>query len=90
METTNFAQKYPLIFNIIVMEIGIFRTNICTHQDKNDVIQAIQQHFNTSNCSIDIEDCDKVMRVVAGPAIVEENDIILFVSKMGYQCEKLD
>jgi len=72
------------------MEIGIFRTNICTHQDKKDVIQAIQQHFNITNCSIDIEDCDKVMRIVASPATVEENDIILFIRRMGYQCERLD
>jgi hypothetical protein len=72
------------------MEIGIFRTNICTHQDKNNVIQAIQAHFNVTNCSIDIEDCDKVMRIVAGPVTVAENDIILFIRHMGYQCEKLD
>ncbi|WP_106602486.1 hypothetical protein [Chitinophaga ginsengisoli] len=72
------------------MEIGIFRTNICTHQDKKDVIQAIQQHFNVTNCSIDIEDCDKVMRIVAGSAPVAENDIILFIHCMGYQCERLD
>ncbi|MCF6404713.1 hypothetical protein L3C95_17580 [Chitinophaga filiformis] len=72
------------------MEIGIFRTNICTPQDKNNVIQAIQQHFNTTTCSIDIEDCDKVMRIVAGPVTVEEHDIILFIRRMGYQCERLD
>lgn len=72
------------------MVIGIFRTNICTHQDKNDVIKAIQAHFNIINCTIDIEDCDKVMRIVNGPAAVAENEVMLFIRRLGYQCDKLD
>lgn len=72
------------------MVIGIFRTNICTHQDKNKVIQAIQTHFNILDCTIDVEDCDKVMRIVTDVAPVEENDIILFIQRMGYQCDRLD
>jgi hypothetical protein len=72
------------------MLIGIFRTNICTHQDKNNVIRAIQAHFNILDCTIDVEDCDKVLRIVTDTAPIEENDVILFIQRMGYQCDRLD
>ena len=70
--------------------IGIFRTNINTVQDKINVIESISASFNVTNCSIDIEDCDKVLRIVTGHQFIEENIIINFVQRMGYQCAVLD
>lgn len=72
------------------MVIGIFRTNICTHQDKSFVIKSILSHFNIISCTIDLEDCDKVMRVVNGAVAVAENEIMLFTRHLGFQCDKLD
>lgn len=69
--------------------IGIFRTNISTHQDKNIVLEAIRANFNVNTCSIDMEDCDKVLRIVAQHSPFEENQIIHFVQQMGYQCDIL-
>ncbi|ACU63606.1 hypothetical protein Cpin_6200 [Chitinophaga pinensis DSM 2588] len=71
------------------MVVGIFRTNICTQQDKLTIINAIRTRFD-SDCTIDIEDCDKVMRIVPGSLSVAENDIIQFVGNMGFRCELLD
>ena len=70
--------------------IGIFRTNINTVQDKINVIQSISASFNVTACSIDMEDCDKVLRIVTGHQFIEENIIINFVQRMGYQCAVLD
>jgi hypothetical protein len=70
--------------------IGIFRTNISTVQDKINVIAAISASFNVHTCSIDTEDCDKVLRIVAGQHPIEENAIIKFVQHMGYQCTVLE
>lgn len=70
--------------------IGIFKTNINTVQDKNTVIESISASFNVADCSIDIEDCDKVLRIVAHMQSIEENMIINFVQRMGYQCTTLD
>ncbi|PWV49033.1 hypothetical protein C7475_106279 [Chitinophaga sp. S165] len=72
------------------MVIGIFRTNICTHQDKSFVITALLSHFNIISCTIDTEDCDKVMRVVNGTVAVAEHEIMLFIRHLGFQCDKLD
>lgn len=70
--------------------IGIFKTNINTVKDKITVIESISASFNVANCSIDIEDCDKVLRIVANQQIIEETIIINFVQRMGYQCAVLD
>jgi hypothetical protein len=70
--------------------IGIFKTNINTIQDKINVIESISASFNVAACSIDIEDCDKVLRIVARQQLIEETIIINFVQRMGYQCAILD
>lgn len=70
--------------------IGIFKTNINTVQDKINVIESISASFNISDCSIDIEDCDKVLRIVTAQQVIEETIIIDFVQRMGYQCTVLD
>lgn len=68
--------------------IGIFKTNISTLQDKNRVVSAIAGHFSTTDCTLDLEDCDKVLRVISQQ--LEEQHIISFVRKLGYQCAVLD
>ncbi|WP_298739094.1 hypothetical protein [uncultured Chitinophaga sp.] len=68
--------------------IGIFRTNINTLQDKNKVIGEIQSNFSVMACSVDIEDCDRVLRVVGLQQ--GEESIIAFVQKMGFYCDLLD
>jgi hypothetical protein len=68
--------------------IGIFKTNISTLQDKNRVVNAIAGHFSTTDCTLDLEDCDKVLRVICQQ--LEEQHVITFVRKLGYQCTVLD
>ncbi len=68
--------------------IGIFKTNIDTLQDKNTVVAAIARHFNTTACTVDLEDCDKVLRIVCQQ--LEEQHVITFVRGLGYQCVLLE
>ncbi|MCW3464346.1 hypothetical protein [Chitinophaga nivalis] len=69
--------------------MGIFRTNINTVQEKNNVINAIAANFTVNACSVDIEDCDKVLRVVS-PQQLAEQSIIEFVTELGFSCDILD
>ena len=69
--------------------IGIFRTNISSVHDKNSVINAISNNFSVQACSVDIEDCDRVLRVDA-PESLEEHVIIEFVTRLGFSCHILD
>jgi hypothetical protein len=68
--------------------IGIFRTNIATQHDKKRVIGAIEANFSVLACSVDIEDCDRVLRIVSQQ--VGEDAIIAFVKRLGYHCDPLD
>ncbi|SEW53535.1 hypothetical protein [Chitinophaga arvensicola] len=69
--------------------LGIFRTNITTVQDRNNVINAISAQFAINACSVDLEDCDKVLRIDS-PQSLTEQTIIDFVSLMGFNCAILD
>ncbi len=68
--------------------IGVFKTNIDSQHDKNQVLKALTEQFEASACSVDLEDCDKVLRIVCRQT--EENVIALFVQELGYQCTPLD
>ena len=70
--------------------VGIFRTNIYSEQDKNKVISAIRLQFDVYSCSIDLEDCDKVLRIVSAQDTIEESDVINFMQSIGFQCDILD
>ncbi len=69
--------------------IGIFRTNITSVHDKNNVIKAISSLFEVQSCSVDLEDCDRVLRV-ASPATFQEQEIIELVTNLGFACAVLD
>ncbi len=69
--------------------IGIFRTTINTLQDKNRVIKAIFAQFTVAACSVDIEDCDRVLRIISQQSVAEQT-IIEFVKRLGFKCDLLD
>ncbi len=68
--------------------IGIFKTNIGTHQERKLIIRAICDNFDVGNCHVDIEDCDKVLRIM--DMKVDEQLIINFVKQQGFHCEVLE
>ncbi|MCK7559694.1 hypothetical protein MKQ70_34015 [Chitinophaga sedimenti] len=68
--------------------IGIFKTNIATHSESHNVLKAIRQHFDVGHCNVDIEDCDRVLRIV--DLKVTEDQMVDFVKAQGYQCEILE
>ena len=70
--------------------VGIFKTNIGTDQEKLKVISAIHNQFDVNSCSIDIEDCDKVLRIVAQHTPITPDAIIFLLQSMGYQCDILE
>lgn len=67
---------------------GIFKTNIATHEDKQNMINAIRHHFEVGHCHIDLEDCDKVLRITN--LKVEEKVMIEFVQRQGFYCDILE
>jgi hypothetical protein len=68
--------------------IGIFKTNIATKEDRQNVLQAIRNRFEVGHCHVDLEDCDKVLRITEMK--VQEDDMIAFVKKQGFDCDVLE
>lgn len=68
--------------------IGIFKTNIGNQQDKQAMIRAITSSFEVGSCHVDLDDCDRVLRI--GDLQVTENIIIDFVQQQGFLCEILE
>lgn len=67
---------------------GIFKTNIVTQEDRTNVIHAIRNRFEIGQCHIDLEDCDKVLRIT--DMKVKEKEMIDFVQQQGFYCAILD
>ncbi|UYQ94288.1 hypothetical protein MKQ68_04175 [Chitinophaga horti] len=68
--------------------IGIFKTNIDSPHDKNQVLQALTAKFNATACTVDLEDCDKVLRIECLP--MPESHIADFVQQLGFHCSPLE
>jgi len=68
--------------------IGIFKTNIDNPDARQQMIQAIASSFRVGSCHVDLDDCDKVLRIA--DLQVEENIIIEFVQKQGFECQVLE
>jgi hypothetical protein len=81
----SFAIQPSITFNAM---IGIFKTNIATPEERTNVLHAIRNNYEVGQCHVDLEDCDKVLRIVNMK--VEENEMIKFVQQQGFNCEILD
>lgn len=68
--------------------IGIFKTNIDSLEDRQQMIQAIASSFPVGSCHVDLDDCDKVLRIA--DLQVEEDIIVEFVQKKGFECQVLE
>ena len=67
------------------MDIFIFRTTINTDSDIQAIASEIEKLPGVSRWTVDLDDCDKVLRVVGGEmAAIRE-----VVEKQGYMCEEL-
>ncbi|HEU4552789.1 MAG TPA: hypothetical protein VFS25_08140 [Chitinophaga sp.] len=67
---------------------GIFKTNIATPEERQQMIRAIHAHFDVATCYVDIEDCDKVLRIT--DMKVDEYTMMAFVRQQGFLCEILE
>jgi len=68
--------------------ILIFKTSINTYEDKLMVKPLIEKMVDKNSWSVDLTDCDKVLRICADIDITEK--IIHSVNVKGYACELLN
>jgi hypothetical protein len=70
--------------------IEIFKTNIRHKAAGKQVLTAIKEQFPGVVATLDLEDIDRVLRVVGAWAPVCTADVIELVKQQGFECELLN
>jgi hypothetical protein len=70
--------------------IEIFKTDVKSKQSKNQVLEAIRQQLPGVVATLDLDDKDKVLRVVGAWTEVTTLQIIELVKQQGFSCEILN
>jgi hypothetical protein len=70
--------------------IEIFKTDIKHKDAKKQVLAAIQQQWPGIVATLDMEDHDRVLRVVGAWAPVPVQEIISLLKNSGFRCEVLN
>lgn len=68
--------------------ISVFKTNINTSDERQQIVNALQDQFRVLSCHVDLDDCDKVLRIEA--LQLQEAAVIAFVKQEGYECAVLE
>ena len=71
-----------------IKHIFVFKTNIHSHYDKLIITERLERKKEIEEWSIDLQDCDRVLRVVT-PSITAE-EIIELIKETGYECHELE
>lgn len=70
-----------------VENILIFKTNVRSRKDLKKLSRCIEEDQRLKSWNVDMEDIDKVLRVVASDISID--DVILLLQKAGFSCEEL-
>lgn len=70
--------------------IELFKTNILHKDAKKQILTSIRQQWPGIIATLELEDNDKVLRVVGAWAPVPVQDIINLVKNQGFVCEPLN
>jgi len=68
--------------------VEVFKTNVYGVEDAAMLIPRLAVHFPGSRITLDLEDCDKVLRIEG--ADVLPSRIITILNSMNYQCHVLE
>ena len=70
-----------------IENVMVFRSNIGTENDVDQVSNAFDAHPDIEEWSVDLNDSDNVLRIVS--CKLKEHDVIKLVKGCGYNCEEL-
>ena len=69
--------------------IEVFKTNITCPEKARQLVELIQQRFEAYRANFDLQDCDKILRVVYGSAEKPFRDFIRWLNTFGCIAEVL-
>ena len=68
--------------------IEVFKTNVQEFEEAQKLVAVLRRHFPGSKINIDLDDCDKVLRVEGSNLRVEK--VMTLVTEKGFVCTILD
>ncbi len=69
------------------MEMLILKTDINNSNDFRTVKNGLDGSWRINECTIDLEDKDKVVRIIGDD--IEVNDVVGRIKSFGFSCEEL-
>jgi hypothetical protein len=69
--------------------VQVFKTNISRRRDALNVISFLKRELPSTSIHIDLQDCDKVLRVDLKRKAVDQQEIIDLVRSFDFYCEEL-
>jgi hypothetical protein len=68
--------------------VEVFRTNIPNTEIADKVVRILQTLFQPHRINIDLDDCDKVLRIEANH--INSSEVIDAVYRLGYTCQVME
>lgn len=68
--------------------VEVFKTNVQEFAQAQKLVAVLRRHFPDSKINIDLDDCDKVLRVEGNNLRIEK--VMTLVTKKGFVCTVLD
>jgi hypothetical protein len=68
--------------------VEVFKTNVQEFAQAQQLVAVLRRHFPGSKINIDLDDCDKVLRVEGSNLPVEK--VMTLVTEKGFVCTVLD
>ena len=68
--------------------VEVFKTNVQEFAEAQKLVAVLRRHFPNSKINIDLDDCDKVLRVEGNNLRIEK--VMTLVTKKGFVCTVLD
>ena len=67
--------------------VEVFKTNICNLAKANHVVELLKQQFPLAQITIDLDDCDKIMRFENQSINIPQ--VINILNQLGINCQVL-
>lgn len=71
------------------MQVEVFKTNVRRHDDARMLIDQIQKTFSEYTANFDLQDCDKILRVISVDRSINSSLLIGLLKKFGFEAQVL-
>ena len=69
--------------------VEVFRTNVSDPRHASMLIEQIQSAFIDYTANFDLEDCDKILRVVSSNGYIHTTNLLSLLDRLGFRAEVL-